>query len=136
MYSYILLLFLLSIALTDNHQSLFSYRTREDVYTVLKRFEQLSGGSLAAQPRRYLERALLRRRKLGLDLPRAEDRKLVAELTLREKDLGTAYDKNLAEDNTALEFTPDELGTLPYITTLVLVECWNRVPSTSCVNDF
>ena len=81
------------------------------MYTVLKRFDRLSGSSLPAQPRRYLERALLRRRKLGLDLPRAEDRKLVAELSLREKDLGAAYEKNLAEDNTTLEFTPEELGT-------------------------
>lgn len=86
-------------------------RTREDVYTVLKRFDRLAGSSLAAQARRYLERALLSRRKLGLDLPRAEDRQLVADLTRREKDLGTAYEKNLAEDNTTLEFTAEQLGT-------------------------
>ena len=91
------------------------------MYKVLKRFEKLSGGSLAAQPRRFLERALLCRRKLGLDLPRAEDRKLVAELTLREMDLGRAYEKNLAEDNTTLEFTNEELGTLHYNTCFILI---------------
>ena len=53
----------------------------------------------------------MRRRKLGLDLPHTEDRRLVAEMTSREKALGTLFQEMLGEEKTVLEFTAQEHDT-------------------------
>ena len=79
---------------------------------MLSRAASEAPSSLPIDARRLLERACLRRRKLGLDLPHAEDRHLVADLTSREKALGTLFQKMLGEEKTVLEFTAQELGIL------------------------
>ncbi len=94
------------------------------VYRVLEEYRLKEAHTLSAEAARYLERQLTRRRKLGLHLPE-HTRAQVEALTKEESSLCVRFSKNINEENTLLEFFPQELGFSHFFSVLLIYSLEN-----------
>ncbi len=86
---------------------------RDDVYDTVRRFaETTEAAALDGEQARLLEFTLRDFRKAGHDLD-PDDRRRLQELNERLVELGVAFERNIAEDQSRLLLTPDRTAGLP-----------------------
>lgn len=97
---------------TDSSRFLVEVYGREDLYSFLKAAKEAPAEPPAGEDARLVEKTLLEFKRNGLELPR-EKREEVEALKKRIVELETEYRKALAEDNTTVSFTKEQLAGLP-----------------------